>query len=176
MNKKNIIIIVLLLLLLLTIFLTNNTLSNFTNFNKEDIKIDKVFVINIKTSVDRYNLIKKQLDKQNIDFERVDGIIVDDKYKKKLLKDNIIENKTLRNGEIGCALAHLNIWEKNKDNDANILVLEDDIILNSNLKDSFASIQKQIPKDYDIVYLGASNIYGKKISKNVDCASIKRKD
>ena len=69
MNKKNIIIIV--LLLLLTIFLTNNTLSNFTNFNKEDIKIDKVFVINIKTSVDRYNLIKKQLDKQNIDFERV---------------------------------------------------------------------------------------------------------
>ena len=32
------------------------------------------------------------------------------------------------------------------------MVLEDDIILNSNLKDSFASIQKQIPKDYDAIF------------------------
>ena len=70
-------------------------------------------------------------------------------------------------GAIGCYLSHYNIWKNELNKGRNILVLEDDVILRKNLIKNFKEIYKQIPENWDIVYLGASNIYGKKIDRNI---------
>tara|TARA_A100001015_G_scaffold48600_1_gene53689 strand:- start:212 stop:712 length:501 start_codon:yes stop_codon:yes gene_type:complete len=69
---------------------------------------------------------------------------------------------------IGCTLSHLKLWQKIiKSNDKNILILEDDVIFVKNFKKKFIEYSKQVPKDWDILYLGASNVYGTKINNNI---------
>jgi GR25 family glycosyltransferase involved in LPS biosynthesis len=61
-------------------------------------------------------------------------------------------------GAIGCFLSHIKVWkrfisDKNSDDDK-IMVLEDDIILEDNFNDKLKLLLKDVPSDYDILYLG----------------------
>ena len=72
-------------------------------------------------------------------------------------------------GAIGCSLSHITLWNKllNSKNNKHILILEDDVIISKNFWKKYNEIIKEIPNNFDIVYLGASNINGKQISKNI---------
>ena len=74
----------------------------------------------------------------------------------------------MKNGELGCYLSHLGILKKAyRDKDNIIIVLEDDIIFNEDLKESLEKYYKEVPNDWDIIYLGGSRLRGKKISEHV---------
>ena len=72
---------------------------------------------------------------------------------------------------IGCALSHINIWKdfiKRGDEDEKyVMIFEDDVILEKNFKQGVLDALKNVPADYDILYLGCfgcdknyvSNVY-----------------
>lgn len=159
----NIIFYIFFIFIVLITFFKQNKIENFESNNI----FDKVYVINLEHSKDRLDMIRKQLKRENITFERYPAVNGSLLNKEKLIRDGKLTYEKMTKGAIGCYLSHYNIWKKELDKGNNILVLEDDVILCKNLLNKFNEIYKQIPKDWDIIYLGASNIYGKKIGKNI---------
>ena len=159
----NIIFYIFFIFIVLITFFKQNKIENFESNNI----FDKVYVINLEHSKDRLDMIRKQLKRENIAFERYPAVNGSLLNKEKLIRDGKLTYEKMTKGAIGCYLSHYNIWKKELDKGNNILVLEDDVILCKNLLNKFNEIYKQIPKDWDIIYLGASNIYGKKIGKNI---------
>jgi GR25 family glycosyltransferase involved in LPS biosynthesis len=137
---------------------------------KEIITINKIYYINLESSLERKKNILLQAKKEKLILERfpaINGKILDINklYKNKLFTKFIFTSKR---GMIGCTLSHINLWKKiAKSYDENILILEDDVIFVKNFKNKFISYMKQVPENWDIIYLGASNIYGRKINNNI---------
>jgi GR25 family glycosyltransferase involved in LPS biosynthesis len=88
------------------------------------------------------------------------------------LKDNLyISSSYMPKSAIGCALSHINIWKdfiKRGDEDEKyVMIFEDDVILEKNFKQGVLEALKNVPADYDILYLGCfgcdknyvSNVY-----------------
>lgn len=168
MNLNNRIIILILLKLILILILYGY--SNI--FKKENFTFiyPKLYVINLKDSKDRWELLLNNTDKQ-IQLNRIDGINGKNLKYKDL--DNIIhknsylyKNLEKNRGEIGCALSHLNLWKQSKQNDENnIIILEDDVIIDKDLYTKLNKYLNKAPKNWDIIFLGGSNIIGYKINK-----------
>tara|TARA_Y100000991_G_C21954275_1_gene341307 strand:- start:863 stop:1645 length:783 start_codon:yes stop_codon:yes gene_type:complete len=129
----------------------------------------RTYVINLDRSPDRLKKIKIQCDNAGIKFERwraYDGskLNLNDLKQKKILSP---QNKMIV-GAIGCSMSHINLWKHcNQLNDKYILVLEDDCLIDKKFKKKLKLYIKQLPNNWDIFYLGASNINGKKISENI---------
>ena len=137
-------------------------------FKSNKITIDKIYVINLDKSKDRLKYITKQLKREGLIFERIAGIDGKQLDKNELIRKKILTSETMTLGAIGCYLSHKKIWEKEKNiKNSNFLVLEDDCIITKNIKQKFNEYSKQIPENWDIIYLGGSNIHGKKITKNI---------
>ena len=163
-------IFILILMLILLIIIKVNSIENFKVNHKNKNIIEKVYFINLDKSVDRRkNLIKNALE-NNISISRFPGYYGKNLNKQKLYDEGIFDKFIFRtkDGMIGCTLSHLKLWEKiNKDKDEIVLILEDDVLFTDNFWEKFNDYYKQLPDDWDIAYLGASNIYGKKTSKNL---------
>lgn len=159
-------IIIFYIFFIFVILITFFKINRIENFESNNI-FDKVYVINLDHSKDRLKFISDQLRKEGISFERypaINGGLLD---KNKLIGEGKLTYEKMTKGAIGCYLSHYNIWKKELNKGRNILVLEDDVILGKNLLKNFKEIYKQIPENWDIIYLGASNIYGKKIDENI---------
>jgi len=113
---------------------------------------DKIYVLSLKRNVDRRALITERLNKVGIDFEfydACDGQVINHLWKK---LDN--SHFTTQN-YVACSISHLSIY-----NDAlsrgfkRILILEDDIKPHKDIQNLFNIWKKQIPEDYDLLYLG----------------------
>lgn len=118
--------------------------------------INKTYVINLKHRKDRWNKIKDNFKDINIKLTRWDAVygadIPDDEIKK---ITTTFCNYICSPGMIGCWLSHKKIWENIvKNNEDNVLVLEDDAIPIDDFENIFVKKWKNIPKDFDIVYLG----------------------
>ena len=107
----------------------------------------KIFVINLKRDTQRREYIENHLDSRKLKYEIIDGV-----YGKDLSKSEINEiadlklsykkmGKTISVNEIGCALSHQKAYKKiiNENLDG-ALILEDDIILSSDIKEIIESI------------------------------------
>ena len=155
---KLIIIITLLLCICALIF--KNYKEKFYISNKNSL-FNKVYVINLDRRKDRLKSVKKQLDNHGIKFERFsayDGNNIN-KYKDSINKYLDINNK-LNNGQIGCILSHIKVWE-NVINDTKIggdeliLILEDDILIDNNFKNIFNNFINKIKDlNYNMILLG----------------------
>jgi len=173
-----ILIIIIISFIIFVVFKNTKIKEYYTNSNV--INIDKTIVINMKKDKERLDYIKKQCQKANIKFERFNGIDGTKLNIDELKKNKVIEihknsffnhNKQGRNslkGSIGCALTHKKIWEQiiNLEN-KNTLIFEDDVIIPKNFLKKFNSYSKQIPNDWDIIFLGGVRIFGKQITKNI---------
>lgn len=173
-----ILIIIIISFIIFVVFKNTKIKEYYTNSNV--INIDKTIVINMKKDKERLDYIKKQCQKANIKFERFNGIDGTKLNINELKKNKVIEihknsffnhNKQGRNslkGSIGCALTHKKIWGQiiNLEN-KNTLIFEDDVIIPKNFLKKFNSYSKQIPNDWDIIFLGGVRIFGKQITKNI---------
>lgn len=142
----------------------------------------KAYVINLDGSQDRLKKIQDDAGKAGIELIRFPAISIDTNIVKKqlgrpLLEEGIAsviylnEDSSLRHrGTIGCYLSHKKLLEKiSVDPDAGevSLILEDDAILPATLKDKMNSTLKNLPKDWDICFLGKYPFGGTKVAENI---------
>lgn len=118
----------------------------------------KIFIVNLESRPDRWELMKKKLAKNNIEnYERYQGIHIkspsDNIYKK------IVRTKSHKPmpGSVGFALTLLEILRKSMENDYDsILILQDDVVFHKDFTSLFEQNIKLIPSYWKLLYLGAT--------------------
>jgi GR25 family glycosyltransferase involved in LPS biosynthesis len=114
-----------------------------------------IFVISLKRSQDR----RDEFDKNNSKY--IEKYTFHDAIDGKTINSNELNghiftkgSKNYSNGAIGCALSHLQLWEKCISLNKPIIVMEDDVIVSSKFKNHLNSlINNMLPQDWDIVQL-----------------------
>lgn len=122
------------------------------------IKINKVYVINLKHRKDRWESVQEKFKGTNLKLTRFNAINGKD------LNDDQIEKLTTKfcyyfcsPGMIGCWLSHYKLWEQIvKSNDENVLILEDDAYPVDDYNKRINQVLKEIPKNYDLIYFGCN--------------------
>lgn len=134
--------------------------------NKDPLLDLRVFVISLKRSENRRQVIAKKMHDAGLDyeiFEGEDGTLMD----ARLLKDIQQNAKDYRRkygrdilaGEVGAALSHLNLYKKIvAENIELALILEDDIDFDDNLVKLIKNIRevKKSLEKYELILLGYS--------------------
>jgi GR25 family glycosyltransferase involved in LPS biosynthesis len=139
---------------------------------KEDRAKKTYFLSQIKNSIintkcEKFNAISGK----SIDIRLVEDHILTDIGRNDILAE---EQKrygiSLTYGSLGCALSHYILLKECKKYNKSFLILEDDIIINSDFDQDLLSIISEIKNiEYDICYLGYNEIPGfnKKVINNV---------
>lgn len=145
--------VVIIAILVVLQFLISNETENFDIMNDM-----QTFVINLKNRPDRKMRMLNELNKNNISgifIEAVDGRTLDGNNINKIYK-KIDSYRSLRAGEIGCYLSHINCWDLILESKKPYgLILEDDVVFSenfsNNMKELFYNIKN---KEWDIIALG----------------------
>jgi len=136
---------------------------------------DKVYVISLTSEIIRRKNITNNLKSLDIDFQFINAI----SYKKidiDSMKDNnkiAYENNDfyctkrctckgkghyLRPTSIANQLSHELAWKYASKNKENILILEDDVLIDSNLNNLMLDYEKAFPKKWDILYFSKNGV------------------
>jgi len=120
-------------------------------------QIDQVYVINMDKDKDRLNKVKKEMKKHGLRFRRFNGIVTKELSKDVL--DSYVEpscQKLCTKGLIGCGISHMKVWEDVINMGyKNAIIFEDDVMLDENFNEKLGFNLKELPDDYDILYLGS---------------------
>jgi len=109
----------------------------------------KIFVVHYKKLIDRKDFIINQFKKYNItDYEFIEI----DRDELEGYDLSIFEN--IPNSFIAIGLSHMYAYNQIKDNYDEALIFEDDVILCDNFIDIFNNYLTQLPKDYDMLFIG----------------------
>lgn len=134
------------------------------------------FYINLDRRVDRRQHCSVQMHKNfsNVTRKRaVDGLAETEMLDPKRLSDRVVPyydisenarwdgsiqatNRTQRmtEGEIGCCLSHLSIWEAQGTGSGPVMIFEDDVVLQPDFVSKAKRFMDRVPNDWDIIYLG----------------------
>jgi len=154
-------------------------------YNKQNglFPFKKIYYINLKKSIERNTHMKKIIDDNDLTdiTERVEGIdgknldlksfypkIITIKSKNLILGNPIYRRFgcDMTHGGLGIALSFKKTWEKiNKTHELS-LILEDDVIYDKKMKDKIIKNIKDLPEEWDILYLGIHN-YNKIMKSSV---------
>ena len=110
----------------------------------------KIFVIHYKKLIERKEFIINQFKKYNIteyEFIEIDRDELEG-------YDLSIFDNILSNPNIAIILSHMYAYNQIKDNYDEALIFEDDVILCDNFIDIFNNYLTQLPKDYDMLFIG----------------------
>jgi glycosyl transferase, family 25 len=130
----------------------------------------KTYVINLKKDEEKLKRCMDSLKTIDIQPERFDAVYgkeLDPEYFNKVVHPRVkytikngrnIDSEIGSMGAIGCSLSHISLWEKISASEAgsedSFLILEDDVRPNQNTKEKMDEILKNLPKNWDIVFLG----------------------
>lgn len=105
-------------------------------------------------------------DQDDIDFEQLPKQLPN--INKPLKIDGRHNNRLLKKSEISLILKHNYIWNEMIDkNIDNVIVLEDDALLDSDFVNKLNNYTKDLPKDYDLLWIGSCcNLHSKKIEND----------
>lgn len=118
-----------------------------------------IFIINLKKDTEKKEHMQKLCKKYSLECQFIDAVYGKDLSEKE--KDEVYDkNRALKErgreltpGEIGCALSHMNVYKKMKEeNIEKALILEDDITFNESLIDVLNSAN-DFPKDWECMLL-----------------------
>lgn len=130
------------------------------------------YIVNLKENIDRRDAMERQLENANLNYqfiEAVKGADLTDEQIKSKVQD--YPDCLLTKGEIGCALSHINIYQKMvNDSIEYALVLEDDAVVPENLEKTINELIQQDIKQNRNVYLLSeviSYIENKKLHSNI---------
>jgi GR25 family glycosyltransferase involved in LPS biosynthesis len=117
--------------------------------------VDKVYLINLDRDTERLKTMIEQLNKLNIEFTRFPAVLGANVKTSHDLTDFCLKYCT--DGIKGCAMSHKTIWnDMLKNNYKYVLVLEDDAVFADDFEHMFKTGWDQVPKDFDIWYLGCN--------------------
>lgn len=123
-----------------------------------------IYIINLENSIQRREKLTANLEKHKvINYKFIKAVSGYDLNLEELKSKKIILNdNTLKRGEIGCSLSHIKIYEEILNNDKEIsLILEDDVFLVNGFNNKLNKILNNIKNvEWDIFYLGI-NCYEK---------------
>lgn len=137
---------------------------------------DSVYVINMDKDTEKMRVMEKTLAGLNVTFTRFPAINGGDisKKDKREMALPICSDILCTKGMLGCGMSHMTLWKQIvKNNIGSALILEDDVVFTSNAIDVLEKAMQQLPKDWDLVYLGILNTgftmidCKKKYSKNL---------
>ena len=159
----------LLVLIMIIVAKLNDSLKRKETFTdiraQETVDSISVYLINLDVSKDRLEFMNEQCKREKIEYARFPA--VNGKELDISSMDNVT-NKKMTRGAVGCTLSHIGIWEDaERKGHENIMVLEDDVVLAKNFKAKLAKILSEVPDDFDILYLGGSNLKVKRVSPNI---------
>ena len=160
-------ILIIVVLIILIYLLIKNKTENFSI-----CPIDQTYIINLDKDKQRMDTISKELNRENINFKRfsaINGNDLDIKSEKckKYFTDDI--TKELKPGQMGCSLSHITIWEEIASNNNNnmYMIMEDDANVPRNFNKDIMKYVNEMPKNWDMLLLGANRLIGKKYSNNL---------
>lgn len=159
-----------LIILFIVYSLTNKNYENFKNKRyKRKYKLDKVYIVNLEKDIDRWKHLKIKAKKENINLTRFNAILGKNVNKKsKEFINRFGLNTKLKDGQIGCALSHINLWTKIKNSKDNIiLILEDDAIIPDKFWINYQKYMAELPKNWDMVLFGGSRLKGHSYTKHL---------
>lgn len=121
---------------------------------------DKIYCLNLDSRTDRWQHCEQQFHKHDLSVERVSAI---NGHKLNLHIPGV------KTGAIGCSLSHqLAVRLAKQNRYDSVMVLEDDVEFADNLQQQFSEYIKQIPVNWDIIYLGGNHqVKPEPISENV---------
>ena len=141
------------------------TLNNVPQFSLNEIDLN-IKVINLKRRPDRLEKIKKKLNELKLNFTRYEAMdlsntaVSNEQYK--IFNGN---DFYYRDGVVGCALSHYNLWKELVKSDKNFyIIIEDDCEFCINVKDCFTKYIKEI-ESKDLIFFGYHNV-DKNINNN----------
>jgi len=141
-----------------------NEISN-NNDSKKFIENMDIFIINLDKNKDRWSKYEKI---NNLHIQRFPAFYGKDLNKDDLIKNGMIhpENRLL-DGQLGCAVSHLTLWNQSIDysDKPYVLVLEDDVILSDDISNKINELEPYLPPDWDILFFGGCNVYGEKYNE-----------
>ena len=144
------------------------------------IKINKIYVINLKHNKNKWKEIQKAFKNTPLKLNRFDAI-----YGKNLTDEEIKKVTTnfcyyfCSPGMIGCWLSHYKIWQQIiKNNEDNVLILEDDAYPTENFNKRLKEILKRrtLFGNQTVVLLTSSGASNSPINRhrNSNCSMIKK--
>ncbi|MCK5535947.1 MAG: glycosyltransferase family 25 protein [Bacteroidales bacterium] len=116
-----------------------------------------IFVVNLKKDTEKKEHMQALCKKYSLECQFIDTVYGKDLSEKKISevydKERALKEfgRELTPGEIGCALSHISIYKKMKnENIEKALILEDDIFFNNSIIDALQAINK-FPKDWELI-------------------------
>jgi glycosyl transferase family 25 len=170
MYKLLFLVIILIIILIIIFYILNNYLKVYEKFSSNDkdgiIENTDIFVINLDKDKDRWDYYKN-LNISSIKINRFDGIYGKDLDRNNLIESGVLSEKNiLKDGQLGCALSHMNLWNDSvKYPGKYLLVLEDDAILEKDIYKKINDLEDYLPETWDVIFLGGCNVYGKKYNE-----------
>jgi GR25 family glycosyltransferase involved in LPS biosynthesis len=170
MYKILLLVIILIIILIILFYILNNNLKlneKFTSYNKDGIiENTDIFVINLDKDKDRWDYYEN-LNIPSIKINRFDGIYGKDLDRNELIESGVLaEKNVLKDGQLGCALSHMNLWNYSfKYPNKYLLVLEDDAIIDKDIYKKINDLEDYLPEVWDVIFLGGCNVYGKKYNQ-----------
>lgn len=110
-------------------------------------------IINLKSSQDRRDFQKRQFGKLGLDFEILEAFSVVDLNEEQYQKLGFGWQRPLRKVEVACFLSHQKAWEEVLKRNQPCLILEDDAVLASNVKEILNEIEQHQFLDVDLINL-----------------------
>ena len=169
MELKFIYLIFSLIILYFLINKTNNyrIIENF--ISTDNFTISNIYVINLDREKEKMIKLNNDMKNNNYNYERflaIDGKKLSNKDYR--IKKYFGETKNYSMGQKCCTLSHIAIWNKiKKSNTPYNIILEDDVIIPEKLYSNIKVYLKQLPEDWDFLFLGGNRIIGNKYSENL---------
>ncbi len=122
-----------------------------------------ILVVNLKRSKDRRSYMLQQLDTYGVRYQffpAVDGKTLTPQQRACYSEEESIKHYySLSDGEIGCALSHLQIYEKMVAEDiAELLILEDDAVIKKEFFPIIFQRAQWAPADWKILHFSSNEI------------------
>ena len=139
------------------------SMSNQAFFSALNNSFDKVYIITLRRATERHAHFEKELaglnytvfygqDKKEFDVEELKRKHI---YDEELAKKHHRWNKPMPAGMIGCSWSHKLIYEDVIANNLEkVLILEDDVIIDSLGNTVFPEAFRELPGDWELLYLG----------------------
>lgn len=125
----------------------------------------KIFIVNLKRSVERRNKIASQLDALNLDYEFVEAVDGTLMTADERAAASATINYAFLPGEIGCALSHQKIYQKIVDSNIEAaMILEDDIIFTREASDVLEKIKPASHRPEVILFSRANSYLSSPVS------------
>jgi glycosyl transferase family 25 len=120
--------------------------------------IPPIWIISLGSATDRRRFVVDGFTALNIPFELVDGVdgntLSADELRAYSRRRSLLETgRPLSRGELGCALAHLRLYERmQRESVARAVIMEDDVAPTADLAAVLRSLDR-VPDDWDVVTL-----------------------